>query len=127
MFWFRKEPPPPPPLPIYKKRPIATAAVLLTIISTFILGPVGVIFNGLTEDLKLKANNETLLMYMKQQKETNDRQWKMIEQKPQPIQQPRSINKSSLTPSQFQDYMNMSPQNRAAFRKLNPAYATLPE
>jgi len=136
---FRREPPPPPPKPFYRKNPIATWAVVLTMVGMFILGPIGVIYKTMAEDLKAKANNETVLLYMKQQKETDDRQWKAIEQQ---IQAPKSISinepvtrnkslsdeeKPPLSPKEFQDYMNMSPENRAAFRKLHPAYANLPE
>ena len=78
MFWRRQAPPPPPP-PFYKARPVATAAVVLTIIGMFVLGPIGAIYKGMTEELKTKANNETLLLYMQQQKEDSDRQWKEIE------------------------------------------------
>jgi len=137
MVWFRREPPPPPPKPFYKNRPVATAAVILTMIGMFVLGPVGVIYKSMAEQLKAKANNETVLLYMKQQKETDDRQWKMIEQKQsiapkESYRLPRSSGKAdvagpALTPKQFDDYMKMSPQNRAAFRKLHPSYATLPE
>lgn len=132
MNWFRRDP---PPKPFYKKNLIATSAIILTVIGMFILGPIGVIYNGLTEDLKNKANNETVLMYMKQQKETDDRQWKAIEQQIQtPKQLPHKVTpnikdstKSILTPKQFEDYMNMNPEYRTAFRKLHPSYATLPE
>ena len=75
---------------------------------------------------------------MKQQKETDDRQWKAIENQ---IQRPQSVKiqqnspapntqqqqAPALTPKQFEDYMKMSPENRAAFRKLHPSYANLPE
>ena len=47
---FRSEPPPPPP--IYKRQPIATAAVILTLVGMFVLGPVGYLWNGMAEELK---------------------------------------------------------------------------
>ncbi len=130
--FFRREPPPPPPEPFYKKRPVATMALVLTIIITFVLAPVSVIYDGMAEELKEKANNETVLLYMKQQKETNDRQWKAIEQKIEPPPE-NGVSFAApvrpvarLTPKEFQDYMNMSPTNRAAFKKLHPAYESLP-
>ena len=129
MWFFKKKPPPPPP--IYKRRPIATIAVLLTMVSMFVLGPIGIIFNGLTENLKKKANNETLLLYMEQQKETNDRQWKAIEQQIQVPQQKTMsgfiVAKPPLSPEEFQQYMKMSPTDKTAFRKLHPAYESLPK
>ena len=151
MFFFRREPPPPPEKPFYRKNPVATAAVFLTFVGMFVLGPVGAVYKGLTEDLKAKANNETILLYMKQQKETDDRQWKAIEQsiqrpqsvqvREQPVVKEKTITRRApasetqqqeqgpppLTPKHFEDYMNMSPEHRAAFRKLHPAYANLPE
>jgi hypothetical protein len=129
MNWFRREPPP-PPIPFYRKSPVATMAVILTIVITFILGPVTIIYNGMAEDLKEKANNETILLYMKQQKETDDRQWKAIEQQ---IQVPKSmllqgaiVEKPPLSPEEFQQYIKMSTAEKTAFRKLHPSYATLP-
>jgi len=78
---------PPPPPPIYKRQPIATIAVILTIVGMFVLGPVGYLWNGMAEELKVvksevknlekeKVDNENLkdtLTELKQQrKETND-------------------------------------------------------
>lgn len=51
LWFFRKQPSLPPP-PIYKRKPIATVAVILTIVATFVLGPVGVIYNSMSEELK---------------------------------------------------------------------------
>jgi len=119
--FFRK--PPPPPKPIYKRQPIATAAVILTIIGMFVFGPIGVIYNSMSEELKGKANNETVILYMKQQKETDDRQWKALEQQ---IQVPKSmmlsppnslsIEKPVLTVEQFEKYMSMVPEIRSKYK-----------
>lgn len=51
-LWFFKKQQPLPPPPIYKRKPIATVAVILTIVATFVLGPVGVIYNSMSEELK---------------------------------------------------------------------------
>jgi len=48
---FKKRQPLPPP-PIYKRKPIATVAIILTIVATFVLGPIGVIYNSMSEELK---------------------------------------------------------------------------
>ena len=92
----------------------------------FVLGPIGAVYQGLTEDLKAKANNETILLYMKQQQITDERQWKAIEQQ---IQRPTSIQveKPPLSPKEYQDYMKMSPADRAGFRSLHPSYQSLPK
>jgi len=50
MWIFKKQPP--PPQPIYKRKPIATVAIILTIVATFVLGPIGVIYNSMSEELK---------------------------------------------------------------------------
>ena len=123
IFNLFRQPPPPPPF--YKARPVATAAVILTMIGMFVLGPIGAIYTGLTEDLKEKANNETVLLYMKQQKETDDRQWKAIEKRLEP---PKGLTiggksdtivkpKVALTPTEFTQYMNMTPERRVAYKK----------
>lgn len=52
MWFFKKQ----PPLPIYKRKPIATAAIILTIVATFVLGPIGVIYNSMSEELKNVRN-----------------------------------------------------------------------
>ena len=103
----------------------------------FILGPIGAIYKGLTEDLKSKANNETVLLYMKQQKETDDRQWKAIEQQ---IQEPPMIHspsrvtvntepkpvileqKEGLPPSYFLEYKDLSPEEKLQYRQAYPEY-----
>ena len=114
---------PPPPKPIYKKQPIACTAVLLTVIGMFVLGPVGLLWNGMAEELEKKANNETVILYMKQQKETDDRQWEALEQQ---IQIPKSmilsppnslsIEKPVLTVEQFEKYMSMLPEIRDKYK-----------
>jgi hypothetical protein len=131
MFWKRQPPPP----PIYKKRPIATFAVILSFVGMFVLGPIGAIYNGLTEELKTKANNETILLYMKQQKENDDRQWKEIErnrqQQVQVMQPPQTVRiqpaavppnviqkpKLILTPEQFEKILKLKPEIRTIYKK----------
>jgi len=119
---------PPPPEPIYKKQPIATAAVILTIIGMFVLTPIGVIYKSLSEEVKEKADYDTVIQLMKSQKERDDLQWKAIErliQSTQMIQAPKkaikqSIKKTekrSLTPEEFQVYMSMDPELRVQYKK----------
>jgi len=116
-------PPPPPPEPIYKRQPIATTAVILTIIGMFVLGPVGMLWNGMAEELKKKADNATVIMLMQQQKENDDRQWEEI--KNNRNQQPRmagsviapTSKKAKLTPEQFEKYMSLSPEIRTKYKK----------
>jgi len=120
MSIFDRFRPPPPPPPIYKRQPIATIAVILTLISMFVLGPVGYIVKSIGEEMEKKANNETVILYMKQQKETDDRQWKAIEQQ---IQAPKNLSintpnkKVALTPSEFEKYMSLAPEIRVKYKK----------
>jgi cell division protein FtsX len=51
-MWIFKKQPLPLPQPIYKRKPIATVAIILTIVATFVLGPIGVIYNSMSEELK---------------------------------------------------------------------------
>lgn len=120
-MWIFKKPEPPPP--IYKRQPIATAAVILTIIGMFVLGPIGALWNGMAEELKKKADNETVIMLMKQQKENDDRQWQELRDlrnRSQSQTESQTIIKSekkALTPEQFATYMNMKPEVKIKYKK----------
>ncbi len=116
-----------PPLPIYRRKPIATAAVILTLIGMFVLGPIGAVYKGMTEELNKKANNETVILYMQQQKEKDDQQWKAIERI---IEAPRNltikneaskdnveVQKQVLTPEQFEKYLSLKPEVRVKYKK----------
>ena len=62
-----KQPQPPPP--IYKRQPAATAAVILTLVGMFVLGPVGYLWNGMAEEMKaVKAKVEEV----QKEKATNE-------------------------------------------------------
>jgi len=55
-----RQPPPPPP-PFYRRQPIATIGIILTIVGMFILGPVGYLWNGMAEELKnVRSKIETV-------------------------------------------------------------------
>jgi len=123
IFNIFRQPPPPPPPPIYQRKPIATIAVVLTIIGMFVLGPVGAIYNGMTEELKKKADYDTVILILKQQKENDDRQWKEIERNRSTRQQttvmtPKILKlKVVLTPQEFKSYMEMSSVDRSRYKK----------
>ncbi len=118
---------PPPPEPIYKRRPIATAAIILTAVGMFVLGPIGAIYQGMTEELKTKADNKTVILLIEQIKENDQRQWKEIEKnrEQQTISAPKnfSINtdtersKVVLTPEEFETYMALKPEVRIKYKK----------
>jgi len=126
MKWlYRKEP---PPKPFYKKQPIATATFVFTIVCVLVLGPVGMLWNGMAEELKKKADNQTVIMLMQQQKENDDRQWEEIKNnRTQKIIQhsligsvPTSVpttQKVKLTPEQFEKYISLSPEIRTKYKQ----------
>ncbi len=61
--------PPPPPKPWYKN--VAMIAIVLTVFSMVTLGPIGVIYNGMTEEIKKldteKASRDTIQQMLKNQ------------------------------------------------------------
>ncbi len=71
-LFSRREPP--PPQPFYKKKPIASIAVILTIVGMFILGPLGVIYNSMSEELKQKVDNTTLQLMIEKDRDALKRQ-----------------------------------------------------
>ena len=75
---FRKPEPPPP---IYKRQPLATAAVILTLVGMFVLGPVGVIYNSMSEELKKKVDNKTLQLMIEKDREALKRQEAALKEK----------------------------------------------
>jgi hypothetical protein len=125
MFWRK-----PPPEPIYKRKPIATAALIFTMVVTLILGPVGLLWNGMTEEMKsvkgeTKDNRGAVFQNQLAIKELLTRQQMMLEpptklkviksgitRKVEP-QKPKSF----LTPSQFERYMTMKPEIQAKYKK----------
>jgi len=135
-FWKREPPPPPPPIPFYRKP--AVVSIILTVIIVFVLGPVGFIFNGMTEELEKKADNETVILLIKQIKENDDRQWKEIEQNRQqqapapprnvqitgsaavmnPVQTHEGVK--ALSFKDFKEYRNAIKEDQEAFRETRP-------
>jgi len=126
-FSFRK--PDPPPKPLYKQKPLATIAVILTIIGMFVLGPIGAIYKGMTEELKKKADYETVILILKQQKEKDDRQWEEINRQRQQttvskpknleIVRPKAIKLivRKLNPTEYTNFMKMTPEQQIAYKK----------
>ena len=153
-MWFKKEPPPPEP-----KVPRWIIQATMPLLFAVFMGLVAFIANGFSEDLKGKANNETVILYIQKQKETDDRQWQAIQKSFEKQNQDRQASEESvrkelegireeirskkvisppssvqveqekppLSPKEFQEYLKLNKEERAAFRKLHPSYATLPE
>jgi len=71
---FRKPEPPP-------KKWYAQPALILTIVAMFVLGPVGVIYNGMSEELKKKVDNSTLQLMIEKDREALQRQGDALKQK----------------------------------------------
>ena len=131
---FRPAPPPPPPPPIYKRQPIATAAVILTFIGMFVLGPIGAIYKGMTEELKGKADNKTVILLIEQIKENDKRQWEEIQRnrEQKTVSAPKNMSVESsgksdgpvsssskvvLTPQEFEKYLSLSSEMRVKYKK----------
>jgi len=83
MWIFKREPPPPPP--VYKRRPIATIAVILTAVGMFVLGPVGAIYNSMSEELKQKVDNKTLQLMIEKDRDALQRTKEVNKQQQQAI------------------------------------------
>lgn len=151
MWIFNRQPPP----PIYKRKPLATATLVFAIVATLVLGPVGYLWDGMTEELKKKADYNTVVILMKardekaakeeeirkeresRQKEKDDRQWKAIEQmiqapktfkiKEEPVAKAKVVTeKKYITKETLNFYEKLSDKDKIEFRKLHPAYQALP-
>jgi hypothetical protein len=128
-MWFKKPPPPPPPPPpIYKRQPIATLTVALAMIGMFVLGPIGIIYKGMTEELKSKADNNTVILLIEQIKENDERQWREIENnRKQQIQAPKNFQVvepgttkpkvKGLNPAEYMDFIKMTPEQQNAYKQ----------
>jgi len=76
MFTLFRKPPPPPP-----KKWFQQPAIVLSVIAMFILGPVGVIYNSMSEEIKKKVDNETLQLMIQKDREALQRQEEALKQK----------------------------------------------
>lgn len=135
MRWFRKEPPPPPK----PKVPIWVVQLIVPIIFAILMAMGGFIVNGIASDVetnrKEKADNSTVILFIEKQKETDDRQWKVIEyllQQNQKVQQTDKVvikkeEKPPLSFQEYKEYLKLKPEEREVFRKLHPAYESLPK
>jgi hypothetical protein len=122
---FSRKPPP----PIYKRKPIATAMLVLTMVTIFVLGPVGIIYKGMSEELKKKADYETVILILRQQKEKDDRQWEEIKNNrkqqqlaiiaPKNLQMMKAIELKvkKLTPTEYGQYIKMTSEQQEAYKK----------
>lgn len=152
MSWFRREPPPPPP----KKGIPGWVTITVPIVFAIVLGLLGIVYNGLAEELKTKADKEATLQQiqanqkiLEKHQESLDKTLEVItkiqaEREAQEkynkdhtmtppggfrmMEQPATVmEKPPLSPADFQQYLKMSPEEKAAFRKLHPAYESLPK
>ena len=103
MIWFRREPPPPPPPP--KKSYLqAVLQIGVPIIFMIMIGLLGIVYNGLAEELKTKADKESLQLMIQNQKQliesnqkTLEKQQQNIEKQNESIQQTLQIIKEVQT------------------------------
>ena len=128
MFSKWKQPPPPPPK-LWIQKP-AWVSLVVTIVVILVLGPVGAIYQGLTEEMKsMKTNDKeqkgAIIQNQLAIKEILTRQeillkppkeLKMIETKP--LTKSTAVKpKVVLTPAEFNTYMEMDGQRRAAYKQ----------
>ena len=73
-----RQPPPPPPKKFYQQ-----PALILTLVAMFVLGPVGVIYNTMSEELKKKVDNKTLQLMIEKDREALKRQGDALKEKGQ--------------------------------------------
>lgn len=153
MWIFKK--PLPPPEPIYKRQPLATLAVILTLVSIFVLGPVGIIFNGMSDELKQKVDNQTLQLMLQNQQILIEQNKKEAEKKREddtkkfeelqrtqrqtlqtiqnlqnqiqaaPVQ--KQVPQVTITKEIFEYYISLPPDKKIEFKKLHPSYQVLPD
>ena len=145
-WFFHRAPPPPPP----KSKIPRWVNISVPIIFAVMIGLLGIVYNGLADELKKKAdkaitveqigNNQKLL---EAHQEALDSTLKVIteiqaektaREKYHPVgrlpsSQPAALQpaKPPLSPGDYQQYMKMSPADRAGFRSLHPSYQSLPK
>lgn len=151
MSWFRRDPPPPPP----KKGIPPWVSITTPIVFAVVLGLLGIVYNGLAEELKTKADKEATLQSIQTNQKMLEKHQLSLDQTLQVITRMQAereaqekydrenvpvaperfkmmdstkvTEKPPLSPSEFQQYLNLSSEERKEFRKLHPSYATLPK
>lgn len=133
MFW--RKPPPPPENPWFMKPGWVT--VMITLVVIFVLGPVGAIYQGMTAELKKKADYETVILILKQQKEKDDRQWQEIQnnrKQETTITAPKNLQMmeviklkvKKLSPAEYTHFIKMTPEQQAAYKNYRPDITVWP-
>ena len=142
----REDPTPPPPPP---KKPPWWVNFIFPVIVTVILGLLSIVYNSVADDVKSKADKEVTMKMIEtnqqnitKQQEALDKTLQVIieiqterkmekENKDRDNRTQPSVNVTSekppLSPSEFKEYLKLSPEERAAFRQLHPSYESLPK
>ena len=124
MFSRWRRPPEPPPRKWFQQ-----PAVVLTMVAMFVLGPVGVIWNGMTEELKImraedKENKGAIIQNQLAIKELLTRQQMLLMPSKGVLQRTGkadsfNFKKSApkkLTPEEYAQYIKMNTQQQQAYR-----------
>jgi hypothetical protein len=117
---FSKPPPPPPP-----KKWFQQPALILTFVAMFVLGPVGIIWNGLTEEMKTmkaedKENKGAIIQNQLAIKELLTRQQILLQPKAIKMRevQPNVVeSKKPVPPDYFNSYMKLPKESQTAYKK----------
>lgn len=140
-MWFKKTP------PVIKYKLPPWVSISAPIIFTIFIGLLGLVYNGIASDIETlsekKADKEITYKQIEQNQKILEKHQQQLDETLQVIiriqtqmEPSRSVmikkentkeEPRSLSPKEFEDYMNMSPENREAFRKLHPSYESLPK
>lgn len=143
-MWFKKT----PPIIKYKLPPWVSIAA--PIVFTIFIGLLGLVYNGLASNIEAleeeKADKEITYKQIEQNQKILEKHQEQLDETLKVIiriqtqmnpdytggrytikEENKKEEPLPLTPKEFEDYMNMSPENREAFRKLHPSYEALPK
>jgi len=95
MSWFRREPPPPPPPP-QRSYLQATLQIGMPIIFVIMIGLLGIVYNGLAEELKEKADKDSLQLMIQNQKQLIDTNQKTLEKQQENIEKQQDVISETL-------------------------------
>jgi len=139
MSWFHREPPPPPP----KKGIPGWVNIVTPIIFAIVIGLLTIVYNGLAEELKTKADKEATLQQIQSNQKILEKHQMSLDQTLQVItkiqaerdvaeklrkemappagfkmmEPATTVQKVTLTPGEFQNYLKMSPTDRVKYKK----------
>jgi hypothetical protein len=116
----------PPPRKLWIEKP-AWITIVISLIVIFVLGPAGVIYNGIAEEQK--QHKDAIVQNQLAIKELLTRQQLILDRKlvitppsnlkieKKEINEPNTTKKPVLTPEQFEKYLSMKPEIKVKYKK----------